>query len=133
MPLDLTRIENTTDVHCDGDFLPHMPEVSGRVALAQRLLRRLSTRQGALPYWADQKSLDLRDYLLSAHPPERISREVSAVCLDDEQVEQGSTEASVLGQQVTTELQIVDAAGPFRLTLTASDAAVNLVRLQQES
>jgi hypothetical protein len=47
-------LEETRDLHLDGDFLPEMPEVTGRTALVQRLIRRLTTQPGVLPCWQNQ-------------------------------------------------------------------------------
>lgn len=127
---DTTVINGTTDVWCVDDFKSTMPMVFGREALAQRLMRRLTTRPGQLPFWPND-GLDVRDYLLSKANISNIPGAVEAECLKDEQVEDVSVQSSISddGRSLTLRILIEDAQGPFTFTMTVDDAQTRLVEL----
>lgn len=132
MALDLTDIENTIDVYCVDDFLPHMPEVRGRVALAQRIARRLITPRGTFPFWPNDGT-DMRAFLLSKATTPQMAAAAKAECLKDEQVEDARVEAEFL---TTTSVRLMiyleDSLGPWSFTMTIDEAAAALVALQTE-
>lgn len=123
----MADIDETIDIHSDGDFLPTMPAVYGRTALVQRLIRRLSTPTGRFPFWSPNAGFDLRDALLSKASPDFIITQVQFQCTEDEQVESC---LAVMTKQTTTEWEmdvtITDAEGPFTFTLSISQARQEL-------
>lgn len=121
----MSDLNDTIDVHCVDDFLPSMPAVSGHVALAQRLARRLTTPRGRLPYWPEF-GYDLRQVLLSKRSPHVVAAAVEAECLKDEQVESVEATLSVVGTAMILVLAVADAGGPFEFTLTITEAAATL-------
>jgi hypothetical protein len=121
----MADIDDTIDLYCVDDFLPTMPAVSGRVALAQRLCRRLTTRRGQIPWWPEF-GYDIRNALLSKQDPQRIAAEVEAECEKDEQVLDVRAKVTIEGTSATLLLFVADADGPFEFTLTISQAAVQL-------
>lgn len=131
---DLSLIENTTDVWCIDNFLPHMPEIRGRVALGHRLARRLTTPRGRVPWWPNDGT-DLRQYMLSHASPSAIAQAAKAECLKDEQVEDVKVTVEVLdsGRAMNLLLEVTDAAGPFTFTLNITDAAAKLIGLEAEA
>lgn len=128
---DLTKIEGTVDIDCVDDLKPHMPSVSGRLALAQRLARRLTTPRGRLPFWPNFGT-DLRQFLLSKTRSEQISAAAEDECVKDEQVESVTIQTEILrdGRELNLTIFVTDAEGPFRFTLEIADAKANLLALQ---
>lgn len=118
-------IDDTTDVHCTDDFLPTMPVVRGRVALAHRLVRRLTTPRGRFVYWPDF-GYDVRTALLSKKPPDQIGSAIEAECLKDEQVEHVAATVVLDGAAARIRLAVVDADGEFEFTLTIDQARATL-------
>lgn len=133
---DLSTIDGTVDVYCIDDFLPNMPTVRGNVALVHRLIRRLTTRRGQLPFWPDD-GLDVRDYLLSKRRPEDAAEEVLDEILKDEQVQRDGTRVSAelldSGKQLKLDFEVAAGGPPFTFTLLIADAAVSLINLQKNA
>ncbi len=127
---DLTTIDGTIDVYCIDDFKSTMPLVSGREALAQRLVRRITTKPGQLPFWPDD-GIDVRDALLSKRRPEDIAQEVKSECLKDEQVTNIEVDAQLSndGRDLTIKFSVTDGDAPFTFTLLIDDAKTRLVDL----
>lgn len=121
-------VDATIDVHCTDDCLPTMPTVRGRLALAQRLLRRLTTPRGRFVYWPDF-GYDVRTALLSKKTPDQIGSDVEAECLKDEQVEQVTATVTINGTGASIRLAVADADGEFEFTLTIDQARATLSEL----
>lgn len=134
MAVDLSVINGTTDVDCLEDFKANMPIVRGRRALVQRLARRLITPRGKLPYWPNYGT-DLRQFLLSKVGPGAIAQAAHKECMKDEQVENCSVRPDVTdsGRMIVLDIEVEDATGPFSFTLSITEAALNLVRLQEQA
>jgi hypothetical protein len=123
----------TIDLYGAADFLPHMPTVRGRTALLHRLARRLRTRRGRIPWWPDFGT-DLRDFLLAKSPATRIAAAAVAECRKDEQVAGAyalNLSTGSDGKTVFLTLGIEDGEGPFRFTLSITEAALTLVSAQE--
>ncbi|HMJ52394.1 MAG TPA: hypothetical protein VK540_09965 [Polyangiaceae bacterium] len=122
----------TVDVYCIDDFLAHMPSVTGRVALAHRLCRRLTTPRGRFRFWPNFGT-DMRRYLLSKVPSSQIASDAAQECEKDEQVESVTVTVERVDfdqRELTLDLQVVDAAGPFEFTMTIGEARLTLIGLQ---
>lgn len=134
MAADLTKIENTTDVWCLDDFLPHMPEIRGRTALAHRLARRWTCPRGRIP-WLPNHGTDLRQFMLTHASPSAIAQAAKAEALKDEQVEDIQIAVEVLdsGRQLELRPEVTDADGPFTFTLTITEATLTLIGLEREA
>jgi hypothetical protein len=132
MATDPTTLKGTIDVWCLDDFKASMPAISGRMALAQRLARRLITRRGSMPWWPNDGT-DLRQYLLSKASPSEIAGAAKNECKKDEQVEDARVELEVLsdGREILLTILITEAAGPFAFTLLIGEAVLQLVALQE--
>lgn len=128
---DLTNIDGTVDIWNDGnDFLADMPPVSGRLALAQRLARRLTTPRGKLTFWPNFGT-DLRVYLLSNITPDKIASAAQAECLKDEQVDSCSVTVNMVASaRIALSIEVTDNDGPWTFTLTIDQAAATLIQLQ---
>jgi len=110
---------------------PAMASVTGRLGLAQSLVRRLQTPSGRLiddPDYGYDLLGELNDDLSPADVG-RIASQVAAECEKDERVV--SCQASVgftLGV-LTVGLVVTDGKGPFKLVLTASNVTVSLLQV----
>lgn len=131
---DLTKIENTVDIFCISDFRPEMPTVSGRTALAHRLARRLTTPRGRFKWWP-KFGTDLLEFALSKAAPSAIASAAESECLKDEQVDDVTVTAELQngGRLLHLTIEVTDAAGPFVFTLTITEAAATLIKLQNAS
>ncbi len=130
----MADIDATTDVYCIDDFDPTMPTVSGRVALVQRLARRLQTPTGKFPFWDPDDGFDVLQVLLSKASPGFITSQVQIQCLKDEQVETCSA-TLILTAPNTYKLTVAvtDADGPFTFTMDISTAKESLTLKIQEA
>lgn len=122
----------TIDVHCVEDFLPHMPTVTGRLAHAQRLARRLVTPRGRFKFWPNFGT-DMRQFINSKTPASAIARAAAAECLKDEQTESVTVEVLPLDGATgfTLQIEVTDAEGPFTFTMPISQAKILLIELQK--
>lgn len=119
-----------TDFDCGEDLSPTLGLVSGRKALAQAILRRLSTRRGELErhptYGVDVASClndDLGTQELLA-----LQQAIRAQCLEDERVRRVDVEVSTPTQRsLRIALRLTDADGPFRLVFAASQLTVAIL------
>lgn len=126
-------LAETREVHCVSDFLPNMPVVSGETALVQRLARRLQTQRGQIPWWPDY-GFDCRVALLAHMRPQQIALMASRECEKDEQVQRCDAVANVSDTGVLTlTVTAYSKDGPFRFTMTISEAADTLIELRKDS
>lgn len=122
------------DLWCLDDTMSDFRTVSGRVALAQALVRRWITERGEL---LDDPSYgtDLTDFLNSDLDRRELGQFVSiatAEALKDERVLaiSGSAELTDTGVLNATFI-VTDAAGPFELTIGIDDVTVELLTVQE--
>lgn len=122
----MAEIDNTTGLALSY----RLAKVKGRAALAERLRLRLSTPYGKFFAWPDFGH-DLRQYLLSKGPLSRMIIGAELECSKDEQVEAVTASAVYRndGKAVDLTLAITDSEGPFLLTMSITQAAVDLVDL----
>lgn len=124
-------VPETIDIWWEEDFKPEMPEVSGMLALAQRLLRRITTPKGFFPWWPNE-GINIHEYILTKVPTWRIKSDVESECLRDEQVETiiATPEYRDGGKSIYLELFVVSKVGNFNFTMTATEASASLIALQ---
>ena len=108
-----------------------MVEVTGRLALAQSIWRRLSTPHGRL---LDDASYgyDLAGEInddLSPLQIARISTRIVSECKKDERVRDAKVSAIFDGSTLTVVIVVTDGTGPFRLTLAVSSTLVQLLQV----
>jgi hypothetical protein len=122
----------TTDIYLLDDFTPEMDECSGYLALACRLIRRLKTPRGFLPFWPNFGN-DLKRYSLSKIPSWQIARDVIDELGKDEQVKEVIATPIYADQGRTIHLDVFVRAevGTFTFSMTATDAAAMLISLQK--
>ena len=120
-----------TDVYCVTGFLASMPEISGRTAIAHVAARGLQTPNGRFSPWPDWGE-DLRQYVLSKHPPVLIAAKARRQILKDERVRTCKVTAERLDRTIDLTVYIVpEEGGPFAFVLTITEAATTLVPLQE--
>lgn len=124
-----------SDVSCVEDLDGAFRSVSGRLALAQAIARRLSTRNGDLALIGDDPDYgsDLRE-LVGEDVDDRAAFEIAAraekEALKDERVRTASATVTLAGTSHLLSLALSDADGPFRLTLAITDVSVSVLKVQ---
>lgn len=102
--------------------------VSGRRALAEAILRRLTTRRGAL-FYAQSYGYAVVELIGSTVSASEIEQRVLEQVLLEEEVEDATCTVlftDVGGtRSVSIEIKVTDADGPFDLTLTASELTIS--------
>lgn len=122
------------DVFAVTDLDPAFRLVSGRLAHAQAIARRLGTPRGDLERIGDDPDYgtDLRAYVGSDVGP-RVVFEVQAAvereALKDERTLSASAVATFAGDALTVAVRLADDAGPFSLVLAVSDVTVSVLKV----
>jgi len=117
MPADLG-----TDLACVSDLSPTLATVSGRRALVEAVARRWTTVPGTL--LADSEyGGGLSAALLASGVPDDLAARLERQALRDERVAGAdvTVELNHLTGTLTVIGSLVDADGPFKLTLNVSD------------
>lgn len=126
-----------TPVDADGvvDLDPAFGLVSGRLALAQAIARRITTRAGLLARIGDDPAygIDVRESLgADTDTDDRtafaIAAEVQAEVMRDERVRGADVSAALADGVVILTILLADAIGPFRLVLAVSAVTVEILR-----
>lgn len=127
-------IAQNRDLHLASDMDLEGSEVTGVVALAERLLRRLTTPKGMFPWWPNE-GYDARDALLSKQPLWRIKTAIEAECERDEQCL--SAVATIVmstdGKTMTIKIAALTEEGDFIFTMGITEAAGTLIAVQKAS
>lgn len=129
----------STDVNtpiADGvpDLDPTFAPVSGRLALAQAIARRLTTRRGELAWIGDDPGYgdDVRELLGEDAGPRaefQAAQRIEAQCLADERVRAARATVTITRGRLVAAVQLTDADGPFRLTLAISAVGVETLKV----
>lgn len=122
-----------TDLSATDDVTDDMAEVSGITVVAQAIYRRLSTPRQSL--WRDPNyGLDLRLFLSVAQTPAQIASipgQVKSEILKDERIESVVVAVQSISLfELVIDVSVTTAAGPFSLTLSATQAAVVLTNVK---
>lgn len=115
-----------------GKLLPSV--TSGRPLLAEAIIRRISTARGTLidtkiPTTVGNYGIDIQDTVDADMTPEdigQLSASIDAQIRQEERVIRSTTAAVLAGDVLLVPIQLVDGAGPFRLTLSVSTLNGNL-------
>ena len=100
---------------------------TGRQALAEALLTRLTTPNGSLWYDFDY-GLDLRQFLSAPAPePGLLEMQVRTECEKDERVLSVDVETTFIAETLTVRLTVTDSDGPFKLTVDVSQLTVEYI------
>lgn len=117
-----------SDISGITDVDASLSTVGGRLALAQRCLRRLSTKRGSL-IGSPLYGFDLQSCIGSMMPVSVVNQRVGEQILLEPEVEDASVASTfdaVTGELVV-EIEVVDADGPFDLTLTATNLTLTAI------
>jgi hypothetical protein len=121
-----------TDIRSIPDLDPGFGLVSGRAALVEDLLRRLSTPRGGV-FFAPDEGYDLRALLNEGLDEDGIAREQMAIEAElerDERIASASVTLSLDHAQQRGRLTaaLTDADGPFPLVIGINQLTVELLR-----
>jgi hypothetical protein len=115
---------------------PYFRKVTGNLAVAHALARRLITSTGTLSWTSD--GYDIRRLLNDGIPANTrgpllaIAAFIRAECRKDERVADASVDVSVGGEsrdQLVIAIDVTTADGPFRLVLLAKNGLVSILSL----
>lgn len=93
---------------------------TGRRALADAILRRLTQVRGGL-VGSPAYGFDVTALIGSTVPEQLIEQRVLEQVLEEEEVEDASCTAVLAHAQLRIEISVIEADGPFELTLTADE------------
>lgn len=100
-----------------------LTKVTGRTALAHRLLRRLITPRGGV-WYAPTYGYDLTELIGSTVPTSVIEQRVEEQMYAEEEVSDAAATAVLTSSALTVDVNVVDADGPFKLVLSQSELTV---------
>lgn len=111
-----------------------MPEVSGGLCVAQRLMRRWTTPRGFFQFWPNEGH-DVRQYLLDKAPPWRIKAALEAEAIRDEQIDVCVVTPTLSDDGTTMNLDGIFTTkfGVFKFSMGITDAAATLLALEAAS
>ena len=110
------------------DLDPALSTQSDRRALADAIVRRLTTPRGGLPDHP-QYGFDVSSLIGRTLERNRIAQRVLAQVRAEEEVQEAALNLtqSPDGTIITLELRVVDGAGPFPLAVSVSDLEVSAI------
>lgn len=94
--------------------------VSGRIALAQAILRRLRTRPGEL-VTDTTYGFCVRDQIGASPNTIEVSQGVLAQVVAEEEIQDADVDTVYEDEELRVKIYAVDSEGPFDLTLTATE------------
>jgi hypothetical protein len=126
-----------TDVALTDDLAPAWGVASGKSNLAMAIYRRLTTTRGGLFYDASYgySLMDLLNAELSAAELSEARGSIIAECEKDERVQAVTANLAFdsTANQLTIDLELESAAGPFDLVLRASEVTVEILTLDGQA
>jgi hypothetical protein len=110
------------------DLSASLSEQYGRLALADAIVRRLTTERGGLPDYP-QYGFDVSSLIGTIIEPSSVAQRVLAQVRAEEEVSRASLdiETSADNSTINLKLQIVSGDGPFPLTISVSDLGVTAI------
>lgn len=123
------------DLSCIDDLTPNLDEVSGRVVGLQAALRRLTTGRGMV-LDAPNDGVDLRDFLsgeVTNQTKARMRALIEGELVKDERFFSATVTAMTFLQalkSMTIRILMLDADGPFSLTIRVSDVTIDILEVQ---
>jgi hypothetical protein len=117
-----------SDISGITDVDASLSTVGGRLALAQRVLRRMSTQRGSL-IASPLYGFDLQSCIGSMLPVSAINQRVGEQVLLEPEIEDAAVDATFNAKtgELTVDINVVDADGPFDLTLTATELTLSAI------
>jgi phage baseplate assembly protein W len=96
---------------------------TGRRALAQAILRRLTTPRGGL-IDSPAYGYDVTALIGSAVPPSIVEQRVLEQVVAEQEVKDARCTVTFTRDTLTVDIQVEEGDGPFSLTLTASELTI---------
>lgn len=110
------------------DLSASLAEQRGRPALADAIMRRLTTERGGLPDYPDY-GFDISSLIGTIIEPSSVAQRVLAQVRAEQEVDRASLdiETSSDNTEITLKLKIVSGQGPWPLTIQVSDLGVTAI------
>lgn len=108
------------------DLDPGLRVVTGRRALADAIVRRLTNRRGVFPDWPDY-GFDVQSVIGTTLTESQVRQLIAEQCLLEEEVEAAVVSLSTSGETLRVLVSVTDATGPFDLTLNVSDVTTEAI------
>ena len=110
------------------DLDPALSEQTGRRALGDAIVRRLTTPRGGYPDFPSY-GFDVATVIGRSLEPNVIAQRVLEQVRAEEEVEQAAMDVTVSadGTTVQLDIRVVDGAGPFELTISVDDLGVTAI------
>jgi len=120
------------DLDCYPGLSPTGALVSGIVALAQRIARRLTTPRGAW-FWAPNECTDVRGYLNEGVGPDaqaQIKAAIEREALREEAVATASADVAFNAQAMTLTIHLTGTskAGPFQFVMSVTSVTLAILK-----
>ena len=116
-----------SDFSCEEDLDANLTPVSGRLGLAQSVLRRYISPTGSLFYDSDYGD-DIRRYVNNVGPTEmRASAAAEGEAEKDERVDRADVDATKSGSALELKVVLTDGDGPFELTIGVDELSASLL------
>lgn len=111
-----------TDFAGSDDLDPALTMQTDRRALADAIIRRLTTARGGLPDYP-QYGFDVSSLIGSVVTPNAVAQRVLEQVRAEEEVEEASCDVtqSTDGTTLTITIKVVSSVGPFDLTIDVND------------
>lgn len=108
------------------DLDPGLRVVSGRRALADAIVRRLTNQRGVFPDWPDY-GFDLQSVVGTTLNLSQVRQLILEQCLLEEEVESATATLEQRGETLVATISVSDGAGPFDLTISVSDVSTEAI------
>lgn len=108
------------------DLDPAMRAVSGQRALAERIIRRLTTTLGALQDHPDY-GFNIDNLIGTSATDAVIEQGVLGQCFLEEEIDDAALTITRVESSLALQLKLFNAEGPFEFTLSVSDLGVSAI------
>lgn len=116
-----------TDFKGGYDLDPNLAESSGTTALAECIIRRLTTERGTLEDYPNYGE-DLTQYIgRLGVSPSAVESAVTSQCYQEEEVDGASVVVEFIGSTMVVKISIVAGEEPFELTLNVDELQVTAI------
>lgn len=108
------------------DLDPAMREVTGQRALAEAVVRRLTTTTGALQDHPDY-GFNLSNLIGTSLTTDRIKQGILGQIFLEEEIESATVSVVKNGETLEIDIVLFSGDGPFNFTLSVDDVGVNAI------
>lgn len=108
------------------DLDPGLRVVSGRRALADAIVRRLTNPRGVFPDWPDY-GFDLQSVTGTTLNVSQVRQLITEQCLLEEEVQSATVTLEQRGEVLVATVSVTDGTGPFDLTISVSEVTTEAI------